>query len=67
MGMKLAELPAIIGRYILTLRVTDFLDIAIMAFVLYELFVLLQSTKAANLLKGLLVFLAALGLSIFKA
>ena len=63
MQMKLAELPAIIGRYILTLRVTDLLDIAIMAFVLYELFVLLQSTKAANLLKGLLVFLAALGLS----
>ena len=63
MGMKLAELPAIIGRYILTLRVTDFLDIAIMAFVLYELFVLLQSTKAANLLKGLLVFLAALAVS----
>ena len=63
MEMKLAELPAIIGRYILTLRVTDFLDIAIMAFVLYELFVLLQSTKAANLLKGLLVFLAALAVS----
>jgi len=63
MEMKLAELPAIIGRYIMTLSVADYLDIAIMAFVVYELFVLLQSTKAANLLKGLLVFLAALGLS----
>ena len=63
MEMKLAELPAIIGRYIMTLSVSDYLDIAIMAFVVYELFVLLQSTKAANLLKGLLVFLAALGLS----
>jgi len=63
MEMRLAELPAMIGRYILTLRITDFLDIAIMAFVLYELLILLQSTKAANLLKGLLVFLAALALS----
>ena len=63
MEMKLAELPAIIWRYVLTLRVTDFMDIAIMVFVIYELFVLLQSTKAASLLKGLLVFLAALGLS----
>lgn len=63
MNMKFAELPVIIGRYLLTLQVTDFLDIAIMAFMMYHLFRLVQSTKAASLLKGLFVFLAALALS----
>ena len=50
-------------RYLLTLRITDILDIAIMAFVLYKICTLVQSTKAASLVKGLLVFLAALVLS----
>ncbi len=39
------------------------LDIAIMVFVLYKVLTLVQSTKAASLLKGLFVFLAALVLS----
>ena len=60
---KLAELPAVIGRYLLLIQPTDLLDIAIMIFVLYKVFMLVQSTKAASLLKGLLVFLAALMLS----
>lgn len=47
-------------RYVLSLRITDFLDIAIMAFVLYKVLTLVQSTKAASLLKGLLIFFAAL-------
>jgi len=63
MEMKLAELPAIVGRYLLTLQITDILDIAIMVFALYHLFVLVQSIKVASLLKGLFVFLAALALS----
>ena len=35
MNLTLMDLPVVIGRYLLTLRVTDYLDIAIMAFVLY--------------------------------
>ena len=63
MELNFAELPAIIGRYLLTIQVTDVLDIAILAFVMYKIFVLVQSTKAASPLKGLFVFLAALMLS----
>lgn len=47
-------------RYLDTLQLSDFLDIAIMAFVFFKVLTLVQSTKAASLLKGLLVFFAAL-------
>lgn len=57
------EFPADIGRYLLTLQVTDILDIGIMVFLMYHLLLLVRSTKAASLLKGLFVFLAALVLS----
>ena len=57
------EFPAGIGRYLLTLQVTDILDIGIMVFLMYHLLLLVRSTKAASLLKGLFVFLAALVLS----
>jgi diadenylate cyclase len=60
MNMAFAEVPAMIGRYLLTLKVTDYLDIAIMAFVVYNIFRLVESTKAASLLKGLFVFFAVL-------
>ena len=63
MELNLTELPVVIGRYLLTIQVADVLDIAIMALVMYKVFILVQSTKAASLLKGLLVFLAALVLS----
>ena len=63
MDMSIIEMPAWIGRYLLTLKITDILDIAIMAFVLYKVMALAQSTKAASLLKGLLVFMAALFIS----
>ena len=63
MEWYIAEIPAVIGRYLLMIQVTDVLDIAIMAFVMYKVFILVQSTKAASLLKGLLVFFAALVLS----
>ena len=63
MELNLTELPVVIGRYLLTIQVADVLDIAIMALVMYKVFILVQSTKAASLLKGLLVFLAALMLS----
>ncbi len=65
MQQNFAELPAVVGRYLLTIRITDILDIAIMAFVLYKVLTLtlLRSTKASSLLKGLIVFFAVLLLS----
>lgn len=60
----LPELPAIVGRYLLSLQITDVLDIAIMVFLLFKVLTLVQSTKAANLLKGLFVFLGLLVLSV---
>jgi diadenylate cyclase len=38
-----------VWRYVLSLEITDFLDIAIMAFILYKVLTLVQSTKAASL------------------
>ena len=61
--VTLSTLPGIIGRYLMMLKVTDILDIAIMVFVFYTALTLIQSTRAASLLKGVLVFLAALMLS----
>ena len=63
MNVTLSELTAAAGRYLLTLEAADALDIAIMVFVLYKLLTLVQATKAASLLKGLFVFLAALLMS----
>ena len=61
--MTLTQLGSLAVRYLLTIQITDILDIAIMAFVLYKIFALVQSTKAASLVKGLLIFFAALVLS----
>lgn len=63
MNVTLTELFATIGRYLLTIEVSDVFDIVIMAFALYKVLTLVQTTKAASLLKGLFVFLAALLLS----
>ena len=63
MDVNFAALAADIGRYMLSIQVTDYLDIAIMALVFYKVLTWVQSTKAASLLKGLLIFLAALMLS----
>lgn len=60
MELKIAELPGILWRYLSLIEVTDWLDIAIMVFVIYKVLSLVQSTKAASLLKGLAVFFAAL-------
>ena len=53
--VTLSTLPWIIGRYLMMLKVTDILDIAIMVFVFYKALTLIQSTRAASLLKGVLV------------
>ena len=63
MELDIINLPAVIWRYLLTIQLTDVLDIAIMAFVLYKLLKLVQSTKSGSLLKGLCVFMIALFLS----
>ena len=48
--VTLSTLPGIIGRYLMMLKVTDILDIAIMVFVFYKALTLIQSTRAASLL-----------------
>ena len=63
MELNLMEFPAYAARYLLSMQVTDILDIGIMVFLMYHLFLLVRSTKAASLLKGLFVFLAVLVLS----
>ena len=63
MELKLLELPGILWRYTKLIQISDILDIAIMVFVIYKVLSLVQSTKAANLLKGLFVFFAVLLLS----
>lgn len=49
-------------RFLLTLRVTDIVDILIMAYAAYKLLTLAQTARVANLVKGVLFFLVALGL-----
>ena len=61
--LTIATLPGTIGRYLMMLRVRDLLDMAIVGFVFYKILTLMKSTRAASLLKGVLVFLAALMLS----
>lgn len=63
MGQNIAEIAALIGRYLLSIHVAGYLDIAIMVFVLYRVLLLVRTTKAASLLKGLLIFFGALLLS----
>lgn len=60
MDWNFTEMTARIGRYLLSVQITDYLDIVILAFVLYRLLLLAQSTKLASLLKGLFVFFAIL-------
>ena len=45
LSADLAELPIRIGRYLLTVQVTDILDIAILVFVLYKILALMRTTR----------------------
>lgn len=63
MDVSFMDLLSDIGRYLLSIQVTDYLDIAIMAVAFYKVLTWAQSTKAASLLKGVFIFLAALMLS----
>lgn len=56
-----------LGRGMLTIRVTDILDILILVLVIYKLLTLVKTSRVASLLKGVFIFLAVLWLStIFK-
>ena len=59
----LSNLLANAGRYLLLIRITDILDIAILAYLIYHLLGLVRNTKATSLLKGVAVFLVVLWLS----
>ena len=52
-----------IGNYLLLVRFTDILDVIIIAFLVYKLLDLVRSTRAENILKGVVIFLLALWLS----
>ena len=52
-----------IGNYLLLVRFTDILDVIIIAFLVYKLLDLVRSTRAENILKGVVMFLLALWLS----
>ena len=52
-----------IGNYLVLVRVTDVLDVVIIAFLVYKLLDLVKSTRAENILKGVVMFLLALWLS----
>ena len=52
-----------IGNYLILVRFTDILDVIIIAFLVYKLLDLVKSTRAENILKGVVIFLLALWLS----
>ena len=60
---RITDVLEFIVRYLLTIKITDLLDIAVMGFVIFKLLQLVKSTRAVNLLKGVFIFLMALWLS----
>lgn len=60
MSARLAMILGNIGRYLLTIEITDILDIVLMVFLVYKLLNYVKASRVANLLKGVLVFLAIL-------
>lgn len=60
---KILELIEMIGNYLLLIRVSDVLDIVIIAFLVYNLLRLVKSTRAENILKGVVMFLLILWLA----
>lgn len=63
MIQNIGEIAALIGRYLLSIQITGFLDIAVLTLVLYRVLLVVRTTKAASLFKGLLIFFGALLLS----
>lgn len=65
MSAKFATMIGVAGRYLMTFKVSDILDILIMSLVVYKLLTLVKTSRVANLLKGVFIFLAILWLSTF--
>ena len=45
MEVNFGELFATLGRYLLSIQLTGYLDIAILAFVIYHILILVRSTR----------------------
>ena len=60
---KVLALLENIGSYLLLIRISAVLDIAIIAFLVYSRLRMVKSTRAENILKGVVAFLLALGLA----
>ena len=60
---KVLALLENIGNYLLLIRVSDVLDITIIAFLVYNLLRMVKSTRAENILRGVVAFLVVLGLA----
>jgi diadenylate cyclase len=52
-----------IGRYLLLIRPVDLLDMAIIAYLVFQLLKLVKSKRSENILKGVAIFLLALWVS----
>jgi len=52
-----------LGRYVMLLKLSDYLDMLLMALVVYKLLTFVKTSRTANLFKGVLFFLAAMALS----
>lgn len=63
MNFDFTEMISRLGRYLLSVQITDYLDIVILAFVVYRILLLVQSTKVASLVKGLAAFFVILLMS----
>lgn len=59
----LAGLLQTLWKYLQTIRVTDVIDIAIIAYIVYRLILLIRRTSSERVVKGIVVLLAALWLS----
>ena len=55
----------LVVSYLMTIRVTDVIDMAIIAFVVYNILIRLRSTTSVRILQGILVLLSIMGLSDF--
>ena len=59
------NIVALWNQYLINIHLTDVLDIAIIAYLVYRLLGLVRSTNSERILKGVLIVLLALGLSTF--
>ena len=53
----------LVVNYLMTIKVTDVIDMAIIAFVVYNILIRLRSTTSVRILQGVLVLLVIMWLS----